>query len=181
MTRIDAPVIETERLILRAPVPEDFEGYAAFFADERSKGMGRPLDRHQAWRAFAMEMGHWIFHGYGLWTVTDRETGAALGRCGLYDPEGWLEPELGWALHADAEGRGIAYEAASAVRRYAYEEMGRDRLISCIAPFNARSIALAERLGATHERDWTSPSGRQAQIWRHPSRAELNLTGETHV
>jgi len=181
MIAIDAPVIETERLILRAPVASDFEGYAAFFAEERSRGMGGPLDRHQAWRAFAMEMGHWIYHGYGLWTVTDKTDGTPLGRVGLYNPEGWLEPELGWAVWPAAEGKGIAREAALAARRFIYDAWGRDRLISLIVPDNARSIALAQRLGAHVEREWTLPSGRLVQVWRHPSAAELKLTGETHV
>ena len=31
-----------------------------------------------------------------------------------------------------------------------------------------RMIALAERLGARRERDWTAPSGALALIFRHP-------------
>ena len=42
----------------------------------------------------------------------DRNDGAALGVVGLFYPEGWPEPELAWSLFANAEGRGVAREAA---------------------------------------------------------------------
>ena len=47
------PVLATERLILRAPEPADFEGYAAFYASERSVWEDGPLSRGAAWAEFA--------------------------------------------------------------------------------------------------------------------------------
>ena len=49
------PTLETERLVLRAPGIGDFEPFAAFYASERSKFVGGPLDREGAWRMLAME------------------------------------------------------------------------------------------------------------------------------
>ena len=166
---LSAPVIETERMILRGPEASDFEAYAAFMESDRSHMTGGPMDRATAWRAFACEIGHWVLHGFGMWTATDRETGAIVGQAGFWMPEGWLERELGWRLYEGFEGRGLAIEAALALRGHAYERLGWGPLISVIAPGNARSIRLAERLGATLERDdWTTPSGKAALIYRHP-------------
>lgn len=169
---IHAPILTTERLILRAPEACDFEAYAAFFGSERSRHTGGPLDRAQAWRAFAAELGHWLLKGYGLFQLIERETGANVGRAGFWNPDGWLETEIGWGLYDGFEGRGLAHEAALRLRRYADDTLGWGPLTSVIAPDNARSVALAERLGATLERDWTSPSGKPALIYRHPGPTE---------
>ena len=92
----------------------------------------------------------------------------ALGVVGPFYPETWPEPEIAWTMFAAAEGRGYAYEAALAARRYAYETLGFETIISLIADGNARSIALARRLGATFEREYTHPLLGSMQLWRHP-------------
>ena len=51
---ITVPTYETERLILRAFRPEDFEPMAAFFASPVSATYGGPCDREDAWRKFAV-------------------------------------------------------------------------------------------------------------------------------
>lgn len=163
------PVLWTERLCLRLPEAQDFDAFATYFAEDRSRFTGGPLDRATAWRAFAAQIGHWHLRGYGLWTVTDRAGGPAIGHVGFWNPEGWLEREIGWVLYPGHEGRGLAYEAAMAARDHAYGTLGWGALISVIAPGNDRSIALARRMGATFEREWLSPSGKPALIFRHPA------------
>lgn len=165
---IDIPVIETDRLRLRAPTLDDFEAEAAFFATDRSRFVGGPLDPEQVWRALAGIIGHWVFRGYGFWGIEDRESGAYYGRVGLWNPHGWPEPEIGWTLMENAEGKGIAREAALAARGHAYRALGWRTAISMIAPDNTRSIALAERLGATRERDFDHVRFGRCQVYRHP-------------
>lgn len=168
---IDIPVLETDRLILRAPEAGDFAAFAAFLASARSTGVGGPKPRAEAWRSFALALGHWLLRGYGMWTVLERDSGQQVGRVGFWNPEGWAEVELGWWIYDGFEGRGLAHEAARTARRYAYETLGWGPLISVIAPDNTRSIRLAQRLGATLERDdWVTPSGHATVIYRHPPR-----------
>jgi RimJ/RimL family protein N-acetyltransferase len=165
-----APIIETDRLILRGPVLADFEPLALFFADKtRSTGFGGPIPRDQAWRWFATMIGHWHIHGYGFWTVTSRDGGEAMGICGLWYPEGWPETELGWVMFEAAEGKGFAFEAASAVRDHAYGTLGFTTMTSNIVPGNTRSIALAERLGATLERTYENVNMGTEHLYRHPA------------
>ena len=90
-----------------------------------------------------------------------------LGVVGLLYPEDWPEPEIAWSMFGDGEGRGYAYEAALAARRYAYETVGFDTIMSLISPTNERSLALARRLGATHDGDYAHPVYGTMQIWRH--------------
>lgn len=163
------PTLTTERLILRAPQESDLEAEVAFYASERSAHVGGPVPRDQVWRMLATFLGHWALRGYGFWGIQDRETGAYLGRAGLWFPEGWPEREIGWALMAGAEGRGIAKEAALAAREYAYKVLNWETTISLIAPSNTRSIALAERLGARYEKNFDHARFGKSLIYRHPS------------
>ena len=163
---IQIPILETARLILRGPKDGDFEAFADFCNTERSRGVGGPAARPEAWRGMAMMIGHWQLRGYGMWWLESRRNGAPVGRVGLWHPEGW--PELGWVIYDRFEGKGYAYEASITSRDYAYQTLGMKTLISLIAPDSARSITLAERLGAKNEATWTSPSGVESIVFRHP-------------
>jgi len=167
----DVPVIETERLTLRAARVEDFGAHAEFIASERSRFVGGPQDRQQAWFGFCTSLGHWVARGYGMWTIADKANGTPLGRAGFINHEGWEEPELGWHLYQAAEGKGLAFEAAQAARAYGARHFGLDGVISYIAPANIRSLALAERLGARFEREGEL-LGKPCQVWRHPVAGE---------
>lgn len=165
------PVIETARLHLRAPVAADWPVFAEFILSDRARFV-RPaeFDRGKAWRAFGHLLGHWVMCGFGQFVVTDRASGAALGAVGAWFPEGWPERELGWTMwRPEAEGRGIAFEAARAVLGQIFGPWGWDTAVSYIDAANARSIALAERLGATRDAAAAAP-GSEANIlvYRHP-------------
>ena len=171
MIQVSAPVLTTDRLTLRGPAPDDFAAYAEFYGSERSAGMGGPLDRPTAWRAFAAELGHWMIHGYGLWRVEVTATGQVIGQVGFWNPLGWSEVEIGWAMYAGSEGKGYACEAATAARAcvdHAFGPLGWDSVVSYIDPANARSIALAERLGASLDPQAPQPKpGAHTLVYRH--------------
>lgn len=163
------PVLTTERLTLRGPRLEDFEAYAAMRAEDRMAHVGGPQDRLQAWNHLAAVAGHWTLRGYGRWIVTPRGEDTLLGLVGLFHPDNWPEPEIGWILPAAAEGRGIAQEAAIAARGWAYGTLGLRTAVSLIAPGNARSEALACRMGCRPDGAFADPKLGEMNIWRHPA------------
>ncbi|MFV0358196.1 GNAT family N-acetyltransferase [Tropicimonas sp.] len=167
--RLDIAPLETARLTLRAPQPADYPAFRDYYASGRSVHTGGPLDEREAWRGFSSLIGHWVMRGFGMRTITARGTDAALGFCGLWYPGTWPEPEIGWTLYDGAEGKGIAFEAALAVRTHAFDALGRKTLVSYIHPENARSIALAERLGAVGDDSAARPPhAPHALVFRHP-------------
>lgn len=171
---LDIPVLDTERLILRGPKESDAEAVINFFADaERSEGFGGPLSRQDAWRWWGLMIGHWVIRGYSYWTVTMTGVDTPLGIVGIWNPDGWPEPEIGWVMFEGSEGKGIAFEAASEVRRYAYAELGFTTLTSNIVPGNDRSAALAERMGAWHESTYENPHMGLDRLFRHPSPEQI--------
>lgn len=178
ITLTATPVLETERLILRAPQADDLAPYAAFYASERAGFVGGPLTEDLAWRGFGHAIGHWVLRGYGMFIVVDKASEKAIGMVGPWNPATWPEAELGWSLWDPAfEGKGFAREAVIAARNYAYTQLGWTTAISLIAPENAASAALAARLGAQPERDWEL-RGKTVTIWRHPSAESLAAVGD---
>lgn len=174
MTLTHAPVLETDRLILRGPETRDTEAVIAFLMDlDRAGGFGAYDNRSDSWRWFALNVGHWHIHGYGYFVIEDKASGQAAGMSGIWNPEGWPEPEVGWLVFEGFEGKGIAFEAAERVRRWAYEDLGFTTLTSNIVPGNTRSIRLAERLGATYERTYHNPNMGEDMLYRHPGPEDL--------
>ena len=106
-------------------------------------------------------------------SMPTRSRKAPLGVTGTHYPEGWTEPELGWSIWDPAtEGKGVAFEATTAARAHAYDTLGWTTAISYIDPDNARSIALAKRLGAVHEPDARLPDRdgwEGTLVFRHPA------------
>lgn len=164
-----APRLETERLILRAWRAEDVEPFIAMMAEPEVAAFltttQQPLDRQAAWSALALILGHWALRGHGLFAVEEKQTGAFIGRFGAWAPEGRAEPELGWGLARAAWGKGYAVEAARAAGDWIFAALAPPRLSSFIHAANARSQALAARLGFRAEAE-TYHAGAPHQIWR---------------
>ncbi|MBL4918739.1 GNAT family N-acetyltransferase [Szabonella alba] len=164
------PVLETERLRLRAPVAADLAPFADYYASPRSRFTSGPGDAAAAFRVFAMICGHWVLRGYGLFSITLRDGGQPIGLAGLLSPPSWPEGEIAWNLWSDAaEGKGYAFEAATAVRGYAFDRLGWDTAVSYIAPDNLRSAALARRLGAAEDAAARYPGDDPCLVFRHPA------------
>ncbi len=162
------PSLETKRLVLRGPEPEDYPNFKATFASYRSRFMGGPLNAYETWMLYAAEIGHWNIRGYGMWMIHDKETDETLGMAGGWFPAKWPEREIAWIIWPDKAGHGYALESTHAVRRYFYTELGWDGAVSYIDPKNLDSIRLAERLGAVKDKSAPSVDGHDV-VYRHPS------------
>lgn len=166
------PTLTTERLTLRAPVAADWPHWRDFFLSDRATFI-RPAEADQvlAWRAFCHVIGMWVLRGYGsfVWHRTGEHT--PLGMTGPWHPVHWPEREIGWTVWSpEAEGQGYAREAAQAAIAHAFGTLGWDTAVSYIDPDNARSIALAERLGAVRDADAAVPDPSDpCLVYRHPA------------
>ncbi|MET4127496.1 GNAT family N-acetyltransferase [Roseovarius sp. MBR-6] len=141
-----APTLTTERLILRAPRLSDFEAWADYYTSPRAAHEGGPFDRAQAYRIWASDVALWGLRGYGPFGIDDRATGTYLGDVGIYQSAEYPAPELGWFVVPEAEGQGIAFEAAAAVLDWLRATTDWPHVTSIIDPANARSVALGLRL-----------------------------------
>ena len=165
-----APRIETPRLTLRGHEMADFQPLSDLFATDRARFMGGPVEAKQMWYWIAAEVGSWTLKGIGSWGIARTEDGAFMGQIGINEPHHFPEPELGWTLLEPFEGRGYAREAAAAALDWWWDQNRSDTLVSYIHPDNTRSIALAERLGATHDATAPLPAGEtpdETLVYRH--------------
>jgi len=160
------PRLTTERLILRPPVAADFADYAALLASPRADGMGGPFRTREAWGMFCHDAAGWALFGAGALMLELREGGSCVGQVGINAGPLFPEPELGWLVYAPHEGRGYATEAAAALRDWAAAERGLTRLVSYVDPENARSIAVAHRLGAVLDPE-AKPQDPGDLVFRH--------------
>ena len=168
MSTVAIPTLETDRLILRGPEPEDYPDFKATFTSYRARFMGGPLNAYESWMLYAAEIGHWAIRGFGMWMIHDRHSGETYGMAGGWKPAKWPEAEIAWVIWPDAAGRGIALEAVDAARRHLYRVLGWETAVSYIDPKNLTSIKLAERLGAKKDHDAATIDGSDA-VYRHPS------------
>ena len=157
--------LETERLILRKPEPDDRDAYAAIFGDPevmRYIGSGRTVAPEDVPKSIERMLGHWDRHGVGLFSVVRKDDEQLVGRTGylLWDTKRWvsamheklageLELEIGWTFARAFWNQGYATEAAIACRDLAFGALERERVISLIARENVASIRVAEKIGET--------------------------------
>jgi RimJ/RimL family protein N-acetyltransferase len=145
------PTIETPRLLLRPMRAEDVDALLEIFSDPKVMASfgGALFDREQMARWTERNLDHQARYGYGLFSVIFKAGGLLIGDCGLEhtDIEGAPETELGYDFRSDYWGRGLATEAAAAVRDYAFQTLGLPRLVSLIRQGNTASRRVAERVG----------------------------------
>lgn len=161
------PMIETERLRLRAPRIGDFPIYARFLIDDADLAQAPEPVREEAWLDFCQLVACWPLRGFGPWTVEPRAGGAPVAAIVLNHEYGDPEIELGWAVAPSAEGQGIATEAAKAARARIFGTIGLATLVSYIDPANTRSVGVAIRLGATRDPRAEAALGNDCHVFRH--------------
>jgi RimJ/RimL family protein N-acetyltransferase len=174
----DIPILETKRLVLRGPEPEDYPDFKATFTSYRARFMGGPLNAYEAWMLYAAEIGHWEIRGFGMWMIHDKTTDDTLGMAGGWKPAAWPEAEIAWVIWPDKAGKGYALEATHKVRQHYYSN-GWETAVSYIDPKNLDSIRLAERLGAKKDANAASIDGSDA-VYRHPSPSALHESQLAH-
>jgi RimJ/RimL family protein N-acetyltransferase len=151
--------LETPRLVLRDKRPDDLDFIASLHADPevmRFIGDGRTLSRDEVEARFfrvleiEQEPGHERWDAFKI--VERKDDGARLGQAGMLRCaiDGAPDVEIGWWLAPFAWGHGYATEAALALRDFAFRELRLEHLSVVLFPENARSVAVARRIGGEH-------------------------------
>ncbi|MBU1540782.1 MAG: GNAT family N-acetyltransferase [Alphaproteobacteria bacterium] len=144
--------IVTSRLILRSARPDDLEAMHAVLSDPRatrwwSTPPHETLEQTRAW------MDDMIANGPDHPDFVIELNGRVIGKAGFY-----VMPDIGYILHPDAWGQGLAAEAAAAAVDHVFGVHDVETLTADVDPENAASIRLLERLGfvgtGSGERTW---------------------------
>jgi RimJ/RimL family protein N-acetyltransferase len=163
------PTLETERLILRPTVADDFAPWCAMMADEEvARYIGGVAAPSAVWRLLCTVAGAWTLFGYSMFSVVEKATGRWVGRVGPWTPADWPGPEIGWGFTRDVWGRGYATEGATAAMTWTFDHLGWTDVIHCIDPANRASARVAERLGSRYLRLGAMPppyDDHPVEIW----------------
>jgi len=156
-------VTETPRLIVRQFHLLDVDALEGIFGDPEVMRYGNGIKDRDAIARWLQDCLSWYFKewGFGPWAVTERENQKVIGYCGLfYFPDicGSPEVEVGYRFVRTKWGKGLATEAATAVRDYAFDNLGLDRLIALVDPSNIASSRVAEKIGMKYEKDYMAPN-----------------------
>jgi RimJ/RimL family protein N-acetyltransferase len=149
-------VIETERLRLRPYRQDDLDDLAEMFADPvHMAWYPSPFTREQSQAWVDRQLERYDSNGFGLLIAELREDGTFAGTIGptYQEVEGERRVEIGWHIRPALKGRGLAVEGGDATRRWAFERLGVDHVISLIRPENIASRRVAEKLGMRIERE----------------------------
>lgn len=149
------PVIETDRLILRALHVADCHDILAIFSDERVMvyyGM-YPIHHLEHAVSLIQALQSTYYEGKGIrWAMTLKENQQLIGTCGFQNMnQHQRRAELGYELAYDYWGLGYAKEAIQAIRDYGREQLNLHRFEALVYPENSASSGVLERLGFTAE------------------------------
>lgn len=158
------PVVLSERLRLRAPRIDDYPVFSGFVRDDRGAGLATGERDRASWHDFCELVAGWMLRGHGAWSVESRESGTVVGALTIDHEFGDPEPEIGWLVTPEAEGRGYATEAARAALDWAFRAHGFSTLVGYVDADNTRSIRVAERLGG--RRDPAAEAGLDCRVYR---------------
>jgi RimJ/RimL family protein N-acetyltransferase len=149
--------LTTQRLVLRRFRPEDLDAFVAYRSDPETA-------RYQSWEApyrpsqarqFLQELeaihpdtpGEWFQFAVAL-----RHTDRLIGDCGAHvQAEDSRQAEIGFTLAPPHQGHGYATEAARALLRVAFEDLGLHRVFGRLDARNSASSRVLERLGMRRE------------------------------
>lgn len=146
------PALDTPRLVLRMFTPGDAADVYAY-AQDPQVGPLAGWAPHQSLAESQSVVAHFIRSG-DVWAVVEKASGRVIGSVGLHTDRKRDVANtrmLGYVLGAHHWGRGYATEAAGAVLRYAFEELGCPLVSVYHYPHNARSRRVIQKLGFTAE------------------------------
>lgn len=144
--------LHTPRLILRTARPDDLDAMHAVLSDPRatlwwSTPPHETLEQTKAW------LDGMIANGPDHPDFVVEWNGRVIGKAGFY-----VMPDVGYILHPDTWGQGLAREAVGAAIDHVFSTREVETLTADVDPENAASIRLLERLGfirtGAAERTW---------------------------
>ncbi len=179
-------IAETERLLIRESIEADGEAFWRLYGDASCRRYLEPVVHESQlnksnnpwsckevgqksesepyeWKEYRQyisdyQKGQYAFYEYGMWTVTEKASGAVVGRMGLEQMS--LEPgdfpvlSLGYALLPEYRGRGYTLEGCQAILKYCRECEYSEQVVIRVQADNETSLKIAYRLSELYT--WVS-------------------------
>ena len=169
LLKVDGPVIETARLILRPWRSSDIAANTAMLSDPGTARYITPdgiaiTTEIGGWRNAAVISGHWALHGFGMFAVEEKSSRPLCRPRRAVVPAGWTGLRSAGASISACRGRGYAVEAARASIDWVFVTFEIEEIIHCMEFSNEPSKSVARRLGARRDGD-VDLSGKTNERW----------------
>jgi RimJ/RimL family protein N-acetyltransferase len=154
-------ILETKRLVLRRLTASDAAfilellNEPAFLENIGDRG-ARTLADARRYIARGPVASYRKF-GFGLYLAERKDSGTAIGICGLLKRESLDDVDIGFAFLRRYWSQGYARESAAAVMHYGWTKLRLPRIVAITKPTNQASIALLEKLGLRFEKSIPLP------------------------
>jgi RimJ/RimL family protein N-acetyltransferase len=150
MPEITLP-IHTARLVLRRFEAADLDAFHGYHSlPETARFLPGPAKSLTKSMESVGKYANFVFEKEGDWVCLAIEAAGSPGLLGEVVLK-WLpgcgQGEIGWTLAPEARGKGYAAEAADAVLKLGFGELGMHRIEAKLDALNTASAALCERLG----------------------------------
>lgn len=149
------PVLQTERLTLRKLTPRDAQDmfdYAHRADVTRYLTWSPHPDVRYSREYLEYLQGRYAGGMYYDWGVIDRSTGKMIGTCGFTSFNCTHDKaEIGYVLHPDYWGKGLAAEAVKKILDFGFEKLRLHRIEAKFMKENDRSLRVMEKVGMTFE------------------------------
>jgi RimJ/RimL family protein N-acetyltransferase len=142
-----ACVLRTSRLLLTPVGGSDLPDLRAIKADPSVFAImqGGVRDPAQTAEDMANDVAAWGRYGFGLWAIRERDR--FVGVTGLEHRTDGRGVALRFALWPDAQGRGLAREAAFAALRFGHDRAGLNRIVGVARESNFGSRIVLGGIG----------------------------------
>ncbi len=147
--------IETARLRLRPFNLEDVDSFYAIWNDPEVRKFlwdDQPVSMEVAYVAVRASIELFENQGFGMWVMIHKESDTIIGSCGFRFLGDTPEIELLYAILPSFWGQGLTSEAAHAVLRYGFEELGFERIVGLANVENVASLRVMEKVGMKFEK-----------------------------
>jgi RimJ/RimL family protein N-acetyltransferase len=147
--------IRTERLILRRFDGGDLDAFHAYHSlPETARFLPGPAKTYTQSMERVGRYANFVFEKEGDWValaIEAADDGGLQGEVVLKWLPGCGQGEVGWTLAPGGRGKGYGTEAAAAMLRLGFEELGMHRIEARLDELNTASAELCCRLGMRQE------------------------------
>lgn len=143
-------ICETERLIIREQTVEDIDELYRIYDDDDVRSNTESLyedvnDEIQYVKDYIDKQ--YRFFEYGVWVLIRKSDGKLIGRAGLSNRDGFDDVEIGYVIGREYRRCGYAFEALTAIIKYAKDELLFERFNAFTLSSNVPGKALLTKLG----------------------------------
>lgn len=152
-------ILETERLYLREMNQSDFEDLAEILQNPRVMyAYEHDFSDNDVQEWLDRQITRYKKYGFGLWAVILKNTDEMIGQAGLTMQfyKGTEVLENGYLLKERFWHHGYASEAANGRKKYAFEQLNRDKVYSTIKSDNYASMKVAKSMGMKKEDEFVT-------------------------